>query len=243
MALTGMRVAQRSGCALTVLGVRPHRHTQFVLRRYPQGLPEVLLGFDLDACCLAWDGENLWGSARSVRALRTASNLLDPTNRSRTMESRCLKYAQRGFAVQVPRIDAETANRRVWGARRAKGAAPNLLTLVRAHLEGTGQQPRRLWALPAHLLEGASDYSVHVPASAGYYEPPAPAAVGRVWEPHLVRGSLEDCLEADGPLGPVRWEEPKPFEGLRRGSFHPLPARGWSAGLYRQDLPAWLGGD
>ena len=95
------------------------------------------------------------------------------------MESRCLKYAQRGFAVQVPRIDAETANRRVWGARRARGG-PEPAEPWCGHLEGTGQQPRLSQALPCPPLEGASDYSVHVPASAGYYEPPAPAAVGRV---------------------------------------------------------------
>jgi hypothetical protein len=72
---------------------------QIVTRKYSSAA-DVLSSFDIDCCCVAYDGTRAWASPRAVRALCTGVNLIDLKFRSATFENRLLKYARRGFAVQ-----------------------------------------------------------------------------------------------------------------------------------------------
>ena len=65
---------------------------------------KVLIGFDLDATTVGWDGTTLWALPRALRALNTRANLADVTRRSLTYESRLYKYSKRGFGVTVPAL-------------------------------------------------------------------------------------------------------------------------------------------
>jgi len=81
-----------------------HRHIQIVLRLYSSPA-EILMGFDIDSCCVGFDGETVWALPRCRRAILKGYNLVDLTRRSLTYEIRLLKYSKRGFAVAVPGLE------------------------------------------------------------------------------------------------------------------------------------------
>ena len=85
---------------------------QVVLRLYDSP-SEILLGFDCDCCCCAYDGRSVWVTSRWVRSLTTGYNVLNPLhawpNRA-SYELRLCKYAKRGFAVFVPGLEKKRIN-------------------------------------------------------------------------------------------------------------------------------------
>ena len=93
----------RSAHAVTFVQGFPRRHIQVILRIYSSPA-EILLGFDLDASCLGFDGDRLWCAPRGLRALNMRTNTVDTTRRSLSYERRLEKYAQRGFSVTVPQL-------------------------------------------------------------------------------------------------------------------------------------------
>jgi len=93
--------AFRSAHAVTLVSQYPFRHIQIVLRLY-HSPAEVLMGFDVDACAVGFDGQKVVACPRTVLALRTRTNRIDVSRRSPSYEMRLSKYASRGFAVVVP---------------------------------------------------------------------------------------------------------------------------------------------
>ena len=93
----------RSKLAVTFVvgGFDPCCIVQVVLRIY-KSPAEVLYGFDVDACCVAYDGQAVWAIPRARRALNGMVNVADCDRQSYTYEMRLLKYAYRGFTVVVP---------------------------------------------------------------------------------------------------------------------------------------------
>ncbi len=91
----------RSPNSVTFLPPWPYRAIQVVSRLY-HSAAQVLLGFDLDCCCVAYDGKSVLALPRALRALRRGYNLVDPSRQSLTYENRLMKYARRGFAIAVP---------------------------------------------------------------------------------------------------------------------------------------------
>lgn len=76
------------------------------------------MGFDIDSCCIGYDGQQVWCLPRCRRAINTAMNLVDVDRQSTTYEIRLFKYvgkylyilpiyryAKRGFRVGVPGYD------------------------------------------------------------------------------------------------------------------------------------------
>ena len=88
--------------AVTLVGFSGFRPVQFVLRIY-RSPSEILLGFDVDCCCvgLTVRGSSVvpYASPRAWRALVTRANAIDTTRRSPSYEQRLEKYARRGFGV------------------------------------------------------------------------------------------------------------------------------------------------
>lgn len=84
----------------------PYRNIQVVTRLY-RSVQHVLLGFDLDCCCVAYDGRAIISLPRAERALRYRYNLVDVTRQSTSYEARLLKYAKRGFDVAIPGVPME----------------------------------------------------------------------------------------------------------------------------------------
>lgn len=91
----------RTKHAVTMVSSAVHPHAQVILRVYTCPA-EVLMGFDIDSCCVGFDGQNVYGLPRAIRALTRRENVIDPNRQSRSYECRLAKYAKRGFAVSIP---------------------------------------------------------------------------------------------------------------------------------------------
>ncbi len=100
----------RSENSITFIPPPPYRRIQVITRLY-YSMEQVLLGFDLDSCCVGYDGKRVLALPRAVRALALGYNLVDPTRQSTTYETRLLKYARRGFRIATPGLDVDTALR------------------------------------------------------------------------------------------------------------------------------------
>ena len=73
-----------------------------------RSIVEVLLGFDIDCCAIAYNGTSVLSLPRTIRSLRYRTNIVNMSRRSTTYETRLLKYAQRGFAIGVAALDLNT---------------------------------------------------------------------------------------------------------------------------------------
>ena len=94
----------RTQNVITFAAQWPFRRVQVILRLYSSPA-EVLMGFDIDSCCVAYDGTSVSCLPRWRRAVNGSFNLVDPARRSPSYELRLSKYALRGFAVAVPAFD------------------------------------------------------------------------------------------------------------------------------------------
>lgn len=79
---------------------------QIVMRNFASAA-DVLAPFDLDSCCVAYDGTKVWANLRALRALQTSINLVGLSYRHVYYEDRLMKYSRRGFAVQDPEMSSE----------------------------------------------------------------------------------------------------------------------------------------
>jgi hypothetical protein len=71
----------RTKHAVTILGTYPNRHIQIVLRIY-RSPAEILMGFDIDCCCVGFDGDQVWVLPRAQRAINRQLNVADLSRRS-----------------------------------------------------------------------------------------------------------------------------------------------------------------
>lgn len=71
---------------------------QVILRLY-ETLAHVLVGFDVDCCCIAFNGKNLVTTNRGLNALKYRVNTANLKRRSPSYENRLIKYSFRGFDV------------------------------------------------------------------------------------------------------------------------------------------------
>ena len=95
----GKVLVVKTGSALTfVAGGYPQRFIQVVLKLFPSPT-DVLTSFDVDVCGFAYDGTAVRCTHRALRAATTRCNLVDLDRRSKTYESRLLKYAKRGYSI------------------------------------------------------------------------------------------------------------------------------------------------
>lgn len=82
---------------------------QFIFRGY-KNVDEILLGFDVDSCCIVYDGSDIYVSQRWRHAVENHVNIVDLTRASPTYEYRLSKYATRGFGIHVPGFDESNLN-------------------------------------------------------------------------------------------------------------------------------------
>lgn len=74
---------------------------QIILRLY-NSISQVISGFDIDSCCIAYNGKDFYAMPRFVRSLICGYNLVDPERQSKNYTERLVKYACRGFAIALP---------------------------------------------------------------------------------------------------------------------------------------------
>ncbi|KAJ3412533.1 Protein mono-ADP-ribosyltransferase parp4 [Chytridiales sp. JEL 0842] len=92
--------------SLTLVGDYPRRQIQIVFRLF-KSPAEVLMGFDIDACCFGYNGSNVFALPRALRALTRSYNLVDMTRRSASYEHRLYKYTKRNFAIAIPKSQVD----------------------------------------------------------------------------------------------------------------------------------------
>nr|QBK90999.1 MAG: hypothetical protein LCPAC201_03000 [Pithovirus LCPAC201] len=74
---------------------------QVILRLYDHP-SEVLHGFDLGSCQMAYDGEEVFTTSAGLLAIMMGINVIDMKRRRRTYEKRLSKYFGRGFGIVFP---------------------------------------------------------------------------------------------------------------------------------------------
>jgi hypothetical protein len=99
----------RSRRALTLFNCKDYRKYQIVLRLY-RTPAEILHSFDVDACCVGFDGSSVLMTARARHAFDTMTNVVDFDLLSPSYESRLVKYMDRYFAISIPGFDPAYLN-------------------------------------------------------------------------------------------------------------------------------------
>ena len=78
-------------------------------RPYLLGVEQLLCGFDIDPCAVAFDGARVWSIPRAERALRSNVIMVDPERQSTTALKRYRKYCyDRGFLLALPGLPEKT---------------------------------------------------------------------------------------------------------------------------------------
>ena len=73
------------------------------------GVEQLLCGFDIDPCAIAFDGARVWTIPRAERALRSNVIMVDPERQSTTALKRYRKYCyDRGFLLALPGLPEKT---------------------------------------------------------------------------------------------------------------------------------------
>ena len=85
----------RTPNTVTLVSGDPRRHIQIITRLYrsPQ---ELLNGFDIDCCCVGYNGKSVLATTRAANAIRYRVNKVNLQIRGPCYEERLIKYASRG---------------------------------------------------------------------------------------------------------------------------------------------------
>jgi hypothetical protein len=81
-----------------IFSVKKVLEIQIILRLYNR-MEEVLMGFDVDSCCVGYDGKYILTTERNLFSFQNRTNIADISRRSPSYESRLIKYSTRGFDV------------------------------------------------------------------------------------------------------------------------------------------------
>ena len=77
---------------------------QIILRIY-SSISEILHGFDLGSSAIAYDGAHVYMTSLGQYSYANSVNIVDPSRRSTTYESRLYKYLLRGFYIAMPHMN------------------------------------------------------------------------------------------------------------------------------------------
>jgi len=103
---------------------------QVIFRLY-RTYSEVLHGFDIDSCCVGYDGKKIWATKRFIFSILFGYNTVNFNRLSPVYERRMVKYAERGLKIYVPGFDRDYSNvediNLEEGSFRAKGLSFILL--------------------------------------------------------------------------------------------------------------------
>eukprot|EP00698_Gefionella_okellyi_P010831 TRINITY_DN2842_c0_g1_i1.p1 TRINITY_DN2842_c0_g1~~TRINITY_DN2842_c0_g1_i1.p1 ORF type:complete len:1539 (-),score=330.01 TRINITY_DN2842_c0_g1_i1:264-4880(-) len=125
-------VAYRTEHAVTIVAAFPFRHIQVILRRYSSPA-EILMGFDLDACAVGYDGTRVLALPRCHRAITRQYQIVDLSRRSPSYEYRLIKYAPRsnGFGIVIPQFCAAKLDPHIF--RKKASQVTGLARLLHLH--------------------------------------------------------------------------------------------------------------
>ena len=93
----------RTPNTVTLCSSAPRRKIQIICRLYAS-VSDILNGFDIDCCCVGYDGQDVLLTPRAALAIRTKVNVVNLQIRGEAYENRLLKYAERAFAIGIPQL-------------------------------------------------------------------------------------------------------------------------------------------
>jgi hypothetical protein len=129
---TRIVVSDKSISFFSKLGIQ----VQIILRLYNSTI-QVISGFDIDSCCVAYDGYEFYAMPRFVRSLITRYNLIDPERQSENYCQRLNKYMNKGFDIafvlDLKRIDTEFLNNKYLNHNDYKGLKKILIFFNNIH--------------------------------------------------------------------------------------------------------------
>ena len=97
-----VRVCRTKNTVTFIVGeARRKQDYQLILRLY-RTPSEILHGFDVDSCCLGYDGKDIWATQRALFALSQGYNTVNFDRLSPSYEHRLVKYGTRGVSIKVP---------------------------------------------------------------------------------------------------------------------------------------------
>ena len=105
----GVKLIRTKNAITVSINDNKTREYQIVLRIY-KSMSEVLHGFDVDSCCIGYDGENIWTTQRSMYSFIKGYNTFNFDRLSPSYEIRLIKYATRGMKIYVPGLDKNKVN-------------------------------------------------------------------------------------------------------------------------------------
>jgi len=102
----GKTFYMRTSNAITMYPTRDNtffktKPLQFILRIRPS-IAHIIANFDIDSCCCAYDGTNVWAMPRFIRSVNCGYNIADPIRYTKSYANRLVKYVSRGFAIALP---------------------------------------------------------------------------------------------------------------------------------------------
>ncbi|KAN0038975.1 hypothetical protein ACTA71_001169 [Dictyostelium dimigraforme] len=243
----------RTKYAITFINARGFRNVQIVLRIY-KSPAEVLMGFDIDCCSIGYNGTDVYGMPRAIKAVANSCNIVSMSRRSLTYETRLFKYALRGFSIRVPNLDKTKIPMGSIYSHDGKGATGLLRLLIMEFKFVTGKGDTSL------LSDGSSsDYSeIEIPngnwsitsamAFINYKEKSQffskkkkafkhchlivvgdQARQGKAsWCKKCQNGETpENSDSQDVVTGPIKWITENPGQQILTGSFHPINDNSW----------------
>jgi len=108
---------------------------QIILRLY-KCVYEILAGFDIDSCAVAYNGSDILMTERSLNSFLTRYNLIDITRRSPSYESRLYKYYKRGFGIYIP-FEYNKLNNKMYFVNRNSLGIDKLMYLLNCSRDNT----------------------------------------------------------------------------------------------------------
>jgi len=76
-----------------------------LIRRAYSSVGDVVNHFDIAACCIAFDGRDVYATKDARDCLTHGVIPCSSSHRSYAYEMRLLKYAARGFGLSIPELD------------------------------------------------------------------------------------------------------------------------------------------
>ena len=108
----GVISVARSENAITIV-IKSGRYqfttVQIILRLYVTK-SEIIHSFDVDACCVGYDGSHILLTPRALYSIQNMINIVDFDRMSPSYEFRLSKYMKRGFSVYTPELNPNNIN-------------------------------------------------------------------------------------------------------------------------------------
>lgn len=135
-------------------------NVQIILRAY-KSVSEVITGFDIDSCCVAYYEKNYYVTPRGKYAIDNSINTVNLALSSTSYEFRLLKYCNRGFNIQLPLNTPKEALEKAYSGNSGVRLkfTNNLGWLIWAYMGACYRSKQYYNRTRYNLVKGPSDYN------------------------------------------------------------------------------------